>query len=555
MRRPLQLVAAGLVLVATTDITYVGRALEGRYVTGTWLDGGWACGFLLVAASAYTARGQHAERPVSRTAKRVQLLLPYVPVALAVTVTGLDLWQGQGTDPLVMALVLVVVVVASVRQGLTLAQNADLIDELATREVDLRRRALEDPLTGLGNRTLLLERLESALADQDGPAVSLLYLDLDDFKLINDTHGHDVGDLVLAEVGRRLAALAGPGETVARLAGDEFAVLLRGRSGEDLAAAVADALRDPVRVGARRFAVHGSIGLVRAEADETAGTLLAHGDIAMYAAKGAGKGQVVAVHGADRAKTVRRTQLREMVARPDVADFRVVYQPVVDVRDGQVRGVEALVRWHPPEVGEVSPVEFIHLAEQAGTIGVIGLHVLRTALRDLAGWQAAHPHRRFAVGVNVSPLQLADDDLSRRSCTSWRCTGWRRASSCWRSPRRPWSGTSTGPGRPSRGCASSASASRSTTSGPATPPSATSTGSRPTCSRSTGPSSRRSPRATAPASSSARSPGSAACWTCRRSRRAWSGSRTCGCCRRWASSWPRATCSRGRWASRRSTRS
>jgi diguanylate cyclase (GGDEF)-like protein len=409
--RPLQLAAAGLLLVAATDLTYVGLALDGSYVTGTWLDTGWLGGFLLIAAGARSALGAPAQRPVSRAGRRLQLLLPNLPVALAVGVAGYGVVQGR-SGPVVLSLALMIVLVASLRQALTLSQNADLLDELALREVDLRRRALEDPLTGLGNRTLLVERLDAALLDRAAGPLSLLYLDLDDFKLINDTHGHEAGDHVLVEVGRRLAALVGPLDAVARLGGDEFAVLLRGRDAEDFARTLLQALQQPVHVGARRFVVNGSIGLVRAEAAaETAGTLLSHADIAMYTAKGAGKGRFAAVHGRGRADAVRKTRMRELVAHPRLEDFSVLYQPVVDLQDGQVRGVEALVRWTDPEIGPVSPVDFIHLAEQAGSIGVIGRHVLQTALRDLAGWDRQFPHLRMAVGVNVSPLQLCDGTL------------------------------------------------------------------------------------------------------------------------------------------------
>jgi diguanylate cyclase (GGDEF)-like protein len=412
IRRPLQLAAAGLVLVAAADLTYVGQAVLGRYVTGTVLDTGWIVGFLLIAAGARASWARQAERPLSLAGKRLQLLLPYIPVALAVAVAGHDLTAHDDSDPVVLGLALGIVVLSVLRQGLTLTQNAELLDALALREVDLLRRALEDPLTGLGNRTLLLERLDTALRAPDGDRVALLFIDLDDFKLINDTHGHEAGDHVLVEIARRLTTLVHEGETVSRLGGDEFAVLLLGRSGEQVAAEVLAALREPVLVGVRRFLLAASVGVVCAEAaDETAGTLLSHADIAMYTAKGAGKGRIAVVEGSDRAAAVRRTRVRELIAHPQPEDLRVLYQPVVDLRDGQIRGVEALVRWHHPEIGPVPPDEFIHLAEQAGSIGVIGSHVLRTALRDLAGWAAEFPGRRLGVGVNVSPLQLVDDRL------------------------------------------------------------------------------------------------------------------------------------------------
>ena len=417
IRRPLQLAAAGLVSVAATDLTYVGQALSGTYVTGTLLDMGWTLGFLLIAAGGRAAAWQQQDRPISPAGKRLQLLLPYVPVALAVAIAGHDLALRHGNDPVILSLVLGIVVVTSIRQGLTLAQNAELLDELAAREVTLRRRAVEDPLTGLGNRALLLDRLSAALDGQPREGVALLFIDLDDFKLINDTHGHEAGDHVLVEIGRRLTRLVGPGDTVARLGGDEFAVLVIGRPGAEAAAEVLQEVCAPIAVGPRRFVVGASIGLVHAEADETPGTLLSHADIAMYTAKNAGKNRIASVQGQDRAAAVRRTRVRELIAHPETEHLSVLYQPVVDLRDGQIRGLEALVRWHHPEIGAVPPDQFIHLAEQAGSIGVIGDFVLRTALRDLAQWREAFPDRRLGVGVNVSPLQLVDDQLLRAAMT------------------------------------------------------------------------------------------------------------------------------------------
>ena len=241
----------------------------------------------------------------------------------------------------------------------------------------------------------------------------MLYVDLDDFKLINDTHGHAAGDCVLQEVGARLAALAGPRDAVARLGGDEFALLLLGgRDAAGVAQQVLDVLAEPVEVGARRFSVGGSVGLVAAEdADDTGGLLMLHADIALYTAKHEGKGRVAALRGPARREAARRVRVRELVAHPDLATFRVLYQPVVDLRDGTVRGVEALLRWDHPDVGPVPPDEFIALAEQAGSIDVLGRFVLTTALADLARWQAAHPAHRLAVGVNLSPVQLADAAL------------------------------------------------------------------------------------------------------------------------------------------------
>ena len=348
-------------------------------------------------------------------AGRRLLLLPYVPVVLAVLESGHQLLTEGPADRLVLGVAAALVVLAFLRQLIALTHTADLLDTLAAREGDLLRQARSDPLTGLGNRVSLLTRLDAALErrSRTGTEVVVLYVDLDDFKLINDTHGHAAGDQVLIEVGRRLAALAGPGDTVARLGGDEFALLLVGVADPDaVAGQVLAALAEPVLLGSRRFAVRGSVGLVAAESpDDTSGLLMLHADIALYTAKQDGKGRVAAVRGAARQEAARRVRVRELVAHPDLAHFSVVYQPVVDLRDGRVRGVEALLRWQHPDVGAVPPDEFVPLAEQAGSIDVLGRFVLDTALADLAGWQAAHPGRRLQVGVNVSPVQLSDAEL------------------------------------------------------------------------------------------------------------------------------------------------
>ena len=200
---------------------------------------------------------------------------------------------------------------------------------------------------------------------------------------------------------------------MARLGGDEFALLLVGAAcADDVAQQVLAVLAPPVEVGARRFSVGGSVGLVAAEEPaDTGGLLMLHADIALYTAKHDGKGRVAALRGPARQEAARRVRVRELVAHPEERHFRVLYQPVVDLRDGAVRGVEALLRWDHPDVGAVPPDEFIPLAEQAGSIDLLGRFVLETALADVAAWQASHPRHRLTVGVNVSPVQLSDATL------------------------------------------------------------------------------------------------------------------------------------------------
>jgi len=286
--------------------------------------------------------------------------------------------------------------------------------ELTTR---LRHQAEHDALTGLPNRALLMERLDTALAGPDR-AFGLLLLDLDEFKVINDRHGHSSGDVVLTVIGERLQGLARAGDTVARLGGDEFACLVHGTADE--LRAVADrmvaAIERPVVAGGRRFLVRTSIGIVLA-ADgtaENAHTLLSHADIALYEAKARDKGGIVLIDGDERDDAAAKVLLKEQIAEPDLDEFHVVYQPIVDLADGTVRGVECLLRWRHPELGAVPPDVFIPMAEHGGSIQTLGWYVLDQGLRALTGWAGEAPHHRLAIGVNASVRQLDQPDFAER---------------------------------------------------------------------------------------------------------------------------------------------
>jgi diguanylate cyclase (GGDEF)-like protein/PAS domain S-box-containing protein len=278
---------------------------------------------------------------------------------------------------------------------------------------ELSHQAYHDALTGLPNRALLMQRIDRELARPAGDhRLALLLLDLDDFKFINDTHGHQAGDAVLAEIGERLNHAVRANDTVARLGGDEFAILMTG-AGSDIdyvAQRLVEAVERPVFADGRRFVVHASIGIVFADGsrDESAQSLLAHADIALYAAKARDKGGIVIIEGDERAAAAQQVHLREQIAQPDLRDFRVVYQPLVDVTTGKMRGVEALLRWNHPDLGEISPATFIPLAEHGGSISTLGWFVMETACRQLAAWTAAAPDVRLGMGVNVSILQLHD---------------------------------------------------------------------------------------------------------------------------------------------------
>jgi diguanylate cyclase (GGDEF)-like protein/PAS domain S-box-containing protein len=274
----------------------------------------------------------------------------------------------------------------------------------------LAHQAFHDALTDLPNRMFLMEQIEQALARPSAQPVALMFIDLDDFKLINDSHGHGAGDLVLQEIGRRLQAAVRNGDVVARLGGDEFAVLLSGTPDDVQRAAerLVDVIEAPVAADGRRFVVRASVGVVFAarNCDETAASLLSHADIALYEAKARDKGGVVVVVGDDRDNAAKQVVLRQDIAQPDLSQFYVVYQPVVDVHNGVIRGVEALLRWRHPQLGEISPADFIPLAEHGGSIRTLGWFVLEESCRQLAKWGRSVPAHRLAIGVNVSIQQL-----------------------------------------------------------------------------------------------------------------------------------------------------
>ena len=415
-------VAAGLALLAASDLLYSVAASRGWYAPTAWPAALHQLALAVMALAALPVR----RAPLSARRPRRSLLgetapyLPLVPCALAAVV----LWQrDQGLAPAQLLPLAVLAVALVARHVLATVQQRRSLAALGAREREARRAGRRDPLTGLSNRQGLSEVLSAALADGTAP-VGLLLIDLDDFKDVNDRHGHDTGDEVLRQVAARLRAATPAGGIVARLGGDEFALCVPGcADGRALGEQVAAGLGAPVRVGERVFAVGCSIGAVLCAPGDAGGPAdaLAHADVAMYeakAGKGSGRSRVVLLTGPDRARAAARVRLRDEVAHPDLRQFRLVYQPVLDLRDGALVGAEALLRWQHPELGDVPPDVFVPLAEQVGGIDVLGEHVLHTALAAFAGWvreaTAEGGPVRGAVGVNVSSRQLDRPDLPER---------------------------------------------------------------------------------------------------------------------------------------------
>ncbi|MFN3254608.1 MAG: putative bifunctional diguanylate cyclase/phosphodiesterase [Ilumatobacter sp.] len=300
------------------------------------------------------------------------------------------------------------------------------VTEQRNLERQLSHRAYHDELTGLANRALFLDRMDHALrvARPETDPVVVLFVDLDDFKSVNDALGHGVGDQLLRTIADRIRHVAGSGDTPARLGGDEFALLLEDRGGVDRALDVAqrllEELRQPVQLAGYDLAVLASVGVAVAAPGMTTSSLLRDADIAMYEAKRAGKGQIKIFDPAMRLGATSQLEFRSELGNAlDNGELRLVYQPLVSLATGEVLGAEALVRWRHPVRGEVSPGEFIPIAERSGLIRPIGTWVMNEAMREAQRWQARG--RRY-VSINVSAIQLRAegfvDDVRRALVTN-----------------------------------------------------------------------------------------------------------------------------------------
>jgi diguanylate cyclase (GGDEF)-like protein len=282
-------------------------------------------------------------------------------------------------------------------------------EELSIRE--MLRRATHDDLTALANRTNLLESIDATLKDPrtaSGDHV-LALIDLDGFKDINDSWGHDVGDRVLMEIGTRLRRLCRPGDVVARLGGDEFAawcLWVDPRDAEKLATRLVSIFDDPVTSQAVHLDVKGSIGLTMTRPGCESSTLLRQADTAMYGAKALGRGQY-SFFDDDMATAIEHRGQAEDEFRNALASNEIVlhYQPVVDLTTEEVVGVEALARWEHPDRGRIPPGEFLPIAEATSLSGELDSHVVAKACRQLADWNSVLD-RAISMWINVSPTHL-----------------------------------------------------------------------------------------------------------------------------------------------------
>ncbi|HZP72865.1 MAG TPA: EAL domain-containing protein [Gaiellaceae bacterium] len=294
-----------------------------------------------------------------------------------------------------------------------------LLDVTAERQAatELERLAFSDPLTGLANRAML-ERTILERGEED--EITLLYLDLDDFKTVNDGLGHSIGDELLAIVAERLSHLVRESDLVARIGGDEFGVLVAASSAEHVAKRIVASLRQPISVGGHELAISASVGI--AEGHDPS-TVLRHADMAMYDAKGAGGDTYRFFEQSMHEAAVARLQLLNDLSRPSFEhEVFLEYQPIFELGVATPTGVEALIRWQHPKRGLVSPLEFVGLAEESGKIVEIGRFVLRTACLQVAAWTREHGASPY-VSVNVAARQLAAPSFAAEVATIVKAAG------------------------------------------------------------------------------------------------------------------------------------
>jgi diguanylate cyclase (GGDEF)-like protein len=336
------------------------------------------------------------------------VILPLVSRGEAIGIVELTSTRTNAFDPRVIELARILS-----REAAINLDNARLHEEITAQ-------AFRDPLTALANRARLQERLEHSLARMRGRSpdhAGLLFVDLDHFKLVNDRFGHAKGDRVLQVVAERIRACIRPGDTAARMGGDEFAILLEDVASQDEAMVVAErlleALQRPIDLGDAAPVVGGSIGLALSGiGGDTADDLLRSADVAMYAAKAAGRSQIVAFRSDLMDLAAARSELAQLLRGAATRDeIKVHFQPIVELDGGVPIGFEALVRWQPDGHLIHMPAEFLELAEETGEILSIGRWVIVEACRQMRTWQDRFDRPDLRLYVNLSARQFRDPGL------------------------------------------------------------------------------------------------------------------------------------------------
>jgi len=422
-------VAAAMALIAVSDGFYAYIAASGAFDPGSVTGLGWIAGFGLIGCAALAGVRLPAPTPRSPSSfltdprggdprARGVSMLPYVPLAVALIIVAVDR-SGDGTDRVTAIVVIITFIGVLVRQYLTIRDNAMLTRHLENRERELERQAFADQLTGLPNRALFTDRVVHALEQHRRTLrpLGLLFIDLDDFKAVNDTLGHPVGDELVIRVGERFRGAVRAGDTVARFGGDEFAVLIEGDDALGAGSRLVECLRPPFALGTELLSIGASIGLAEVtggqhtpELDE----LFSQADIAMYAAKRRGKGQLALYE-----SSMVLPEAADLRHRPLLIDaitngaIDCVFQPIIDLQTGRVHCMEALARWRV-DGHTIAQDYFIGLAGRLGLLPALTDLMLDRACAQLTEWSARFDRDDLLVGVNVPPGLMTDRDFPRR---------------------------------------------------------------------------------------------------------------------------------------------
>jgi diguanylate cyclase (GGDEF)-like protein len=417
------LLTGALLLLAASDLVYSWFGVQGTiFSPGNPIEAGWFIYYLMIGAAAlHPSMRTLAARAESeqRTSSWRRLTVLWAAAVVAPVLLASEAMRDQPPHSLAIAgcsivlFSLVVLRLAGVMRDQRRAQNA-----LEDANGRLQEMTTTDTLTGLPNRALFTDRVNQVISSalRDGREVPVMLIDLDHFKEVNDTVGHHAGDELLIDVARRLLSALRTSDTVARIGGDEFAVVLEMSTTGEQAAATAERVLEAVRAASFvrdgvELIVSASIGIALwSEAGTSQAELLKHADVAMYRAKAAGGDRFEMFQPAMTVVARNRLGLERDLRRAITSDELFLrYQPQIDLATGEVLAVEALVRWTHPTRGEVMPAEFISLAEESGLIVPLGAWVLNEACRQLAHWHDDHPPGpRLRMSVNVSARQLAD---------------------------------------------------------------------------------------------------------------------------------------------------
>ena len=438
--------SASLVVSIVADCIYSYQALQGSYVSGGVLDISWIIGTLLIglAAVSFIVSNRSPDNPAqfSQTKaliRKLQMFLPFLSYILLVCAFLLLVLVGPNSKSMSFKTISIfvggVIGLVLVRQILTLSENIRLNSQLSKTndelQIEITKRDkveeqlfydnLHDELTGLANRTLFKDRLDQIIAYARRYAnysCAILFIDLDRFKIINDSLGHLMGDQILVLVAQRLSVCLRSGDTIARFGGDEFEVLLN-KTDDTSSVLIAvnkiiEALHAPFELEGHALYITASIGIVpNLVGYERAEEILRDADIAMYAAKTLGKDRFeifdVNMRVAANSRLLVENDIRKGLENQE---FQLYYQPIVDLKTNQLMGFEALIRWLHNERGLLSPAEFLDIAEESGLIVPIGAWVLKQACVQLKTWQEEYPALQgLSVNVNISSKQFSHPKL------------------------------------------------------------------------------------------------------------------------------------------------